>query len=503
MLNYLLGCCTNRFKEPEEPKDIKDTRYKFFSVFEKCDNSLRFRQFSKELNLKIMVRKIRLASHKGSISYRNMKGIVEECTVGEDHCMIPKSTKNILQFLSLSYFTLSRNYDSESLKLLDTPKVVLFLILYCHESKLHKISCFMDLIQGEPKIDESYSRDCTEKDISFNENVGDAQYHKDDPFILEILSLIFSNAILPFISSCNVEYDDDFERFELFCTTNIRIFFDFARFICKNYLFKNNKESERKIQKLTKREFQKRIDDHFNLIFNPKQIRIKFMMFVNRHQDRALSRISERQPAFKRVDSSDILNNEVYKTNNDHQEHLKAHIGLTKSSKDLSRILSSQDNYIMFTESDVFQDINQEIQIDVDSPSPIRPSMYNKIDKNDYEQKNYKINDEEDKQSDDLDMNYTEFKSDESFNIQRKSNISIDLDQSPSPIVNPKKAQKLHKNEEAASIHIGCENHCEKYIVNGQQMCKIDGGKILESEDQAQLEVHDYGKNNKLSNVTH
>ena len=64
------------------------------------------------------------------------------------------------------------------------------------------------------------------------------QYHRKDPKMLEVLSLLLAGAVLPFVYYLKRDLvDPDFEKFTDYATTNCDIFFDFSRFVSKNICF--------------------------------------------------------------------------------------------------------------------------------------------------------------------------------------------------------------------------------------------------------------------------
>lgn len=70
-----------------------------------------------------------------------------------------------------------------------------------------------------------------------------------DPKFLEVYSLQLAGAILPFVyyfgSTIN---DKDFIKFVKFSTTNSNIFYDFARYMAKNYVFNGTTKASAKAQ---------------------------------------------------------------------------------------------------------------------------------------------------------------------------------------------------------------------------------------------------------------
>lgn len=79
-----------------------------------------------------------------------------------------------------------------------------------------------------------------------SDNNIEIQFHKKEPKTLEVLSLQLAGAILPFVYYFEKELEDkDFETFTQYATTNSNIYFDFARFISKNYIFITNSEDPR------------------------------------------------------------------------------------------------------------------------------------------------------------------------------------------------------------------------------------------------------------------
>ena len=140
-----------------------------------------------------------------------------------------------------------------------------------------------------------YLKDISDNDISQSDNAIEVQFHKKEPKMLEVLSLQLAGAVLPFVHYFQPTLKDkDFENFVKYATTNSNIFYDFARYISKNYIFyvsptdaKSKKNPKNK--RYTKREFARLLDEIYSNIFEPKVIRKRFLEFVNKHLARALS----------------------------------------------------------------------------------------------------------------------------------------------------------------------------------------------------------------------
>ena len=136
------------------------------------------------------------------------------------------------------YFVLSGDFDVESLDLLDSLKVITFLIVFSKDKEQNKISAFVNTIIEESKGKDFYLRDVSDYDISASDNAIEFQFHKKEPRTLEVLSLQLAGTILPFISFCkDDEGEEDYDTLVKLSTTNGNIFYDFARYINKNYLF--------------------------------------------------------------------------------------------------------------------------------------------------------------------------------------------------------------------------------------------------------------------------
>lgn len=113
-----------------------------------------------------------------------------------------------------------------------------------------------------------------------------------------MLSLTLAGAILPFVIYFDPKFNEDkeFIQFKEFATTNVNIFYDFARYMSKNYIFyvdKSNphfkKEDKNTSTYYSSDELKDLLKDNFNNIFDPRVIRRRFLEFVNKHMARALS----------------------------------------------------------------------------------------------------------------------------------------------------------------------------------------------------------------------
>lgn len=131
-----------------------------------------------------------------------------------------------------------------------------------------------------------------------------------DAKMLEVLSLLFAGAVLPFIYYFgNTVNNKDFNKFVQYSTTNCNIFYDFARYMAKNYIFcdtpysQNQKKSKDKNLLYSKQEFANLLEVNFSNIFESKMIRKRFIEFVNKHQARALSEVTLKKEAPKKSPS--------------------------------------------------------------------------------------------------------------------------------------------------------------------------------------------------------
>ena len=78
----------------------------------------------------------------------------------------------------------------------------------------------------------------SDNDLSMSDNTIEHQFHKKDQKTLEVLSIQLASAILPYVYYYRQDTTDaKFKEFEKYATTNINIFYDFARYIHKKYLF--------------------------------------------------------------------------------------------------------------------------------------------------------------------------------------------------------------------------------------------------------------------------
>jgi len=156
-----------------------------------------------------------------SILERNLREIIEDCTINLDNGTLTQSTINLFKFLKVHYFLLNGDPENESLQLLDSLKVICFLILISNDDKSSKINAFVNTILEETKGDDVYLKDISDNDISMSDNTIELQFHKKEPKTLDVLSVLLSSAILPFIYYHHRgTREPEFDRFVKFATTN-------------------------------------------------------------------------------------------------------------------------------------------------------------------------------------------------------------------------------------------------------------------------------------------
>ena len=141
------------------------------------------------------------------------------------------SIDELKKFFKTQYFFKDFNNDYSPLPLLDSLKIIWFLIIFSHDTDDSKISVFIEAILEEIKGNK-YSLN----DISDNEYVSDnaqgVKFYRKHPQLLEVLSFLLAGVILPFVYYFKDKFleDKNFIEFKKYATTNSNIFFDFARY---------------------------------------------------------------------------------------------------------------------------------------------------------------------------------------------------------------------------------------------------------------------------------
>jgi hypothetical protein len=113
------------------------------------------------------------------------------------------------------------------------------------------------------------------------------QFSSKDPNMLRVLAYHFSSAILPLVEKFYSTLKGT--KYEKYATTNVNIFYDYARYICKNYLFYVPNDQKRKKKNFTDREFASLMKNNYSYVFEPKVIRKKFIEFCSNDEGRALN----------------------------------------------------------------------------------------------------------------------------------------------------------------------------------------------------------------------
>ena len=155
----------------------------------------------------------------------------------------------------MDYFRTNSSYDysndeSSDIKLYDSLKITLFLSLISQDSQRHKISVLISSILNEAFNDDTISDVNGELFLLLFiiESSSDYIFDKRDDKTLEILSVHYAGSILPLVYYFQDDMQDD-EEFNIFfknCTTNIHVFFDFARYMNKNYIFEINPRDKKR-----------------------------------------------------------------------------------------------------------------------------------------------------------------------------------------------------------------------------------------------------------------
>ena len=131
-----------------------------------------------EGTLRRCVIKIRLASYKSSIQERPLKEILENVSTNDEYKSVPQSIKNIQKIFKTKYFQLSDETGYEILQLLDSLKIIWFLVLESKESEDIKVNTFIETILEESKGNDYFAKDVSDNEIYYSDNAGGIQFHK-------------------------------------------------------------------------------------------------------------------------------------------------------------------------------------------------------------------------------------------------------------------------------------------------------------------------------------
>lgn len=91
---------------------------------------------------------------------------------------VPQSIKNIQKLFKTKFFQLSDESGYEILQLLDSLKIICFLILESNEANEVKINTFIETILEESRGNDYYAKDISDNEINYSDNAGSMQFHK-------------------------------------------------------------------------------------------------------------------------------------------------------------------------------------------------------------------------------------------------------------------------------------------------------------------------------------
>jgi len=132
-------------------------------------------------------------------------------------------------------------------------------------------------------------------------------FHCKDENMRNVLATYFSGAILPFIEYHQIDIGEDpeFGKFKAFATNNCKIFYDFTRFMLRNYIFNETSRTSMilKKERISKKEFITILEEAKDFIFQSKMVVKKFREFVNGHKKRALKKVAPEDLVEEKLDS--------------------------------------------------------------------------------------------------------------------------------------------------------------------------------------------------------
>lgn len=176
--------------------------------------------------------KIRKKSKNLTIDEKLFEVLLRSETIGKGTTP-PMSTENFLKIWKMDFFQIEKEDDFY----LDSVKLLWMVILVSKEEVDKKIKYFIEIIHDD-KIRNK-------KDENFSFTID--KFTKNDLSLLYALEMLSSWAIYPYVvyfeGKPEVVEDEDFVQYYEYATINQDIFFDFARYLTKNYIFYENSRS--------------------------------------------------------------------------------------------------------------------------------------------------------------------------------------------------------------------------------------------------------------------
>ncbi|CAI2379750.1 unnamed protein product [Moneuplotes crassus] len=287
MFQSLFGCCTKRENDSrkniysEAPESHKDD---YIDLLNQTEKKLRIRSSDQKPLLQRVIKKIKKKSYQGAIELEELMEIIEKYFIHSDNKEAAYRVNTLTEFFEQQYF--QSDEDGEE-GFLDSLKINCFLLLICTESENNnKASKTNELIQLMLEVAIESEHDEASEGTKH-------QFYRKDPITLEVLSILFSGAIIPFIQKCEVQLcgDEHFERLLNYATTNQNVFYHFAKFMLKNYIFtsahKRNRQKSKSVS-YSPSKFQGKMTRSFQYFFEIKMIRKKFLYFAKSHRDLCL-----------------------------------------------------------------------------------------------------------------------------------------------------------------------------------------------------------------------
>ena len=350
--------------------------------------------------------------------------------------------QNILEFFKLRYFFLENDAGIDSFQFLDQLKVWSFIILFSKADEKQKIDALVYTISREAKNEIGHNKDISDHDVSASDIDLDLKYYKREPNTLRVLSFLFSGAVLPF-----AHYFEDILKkndFSKYAISNSDIYFDFARFMCSNYIFNlsNSEEYPKKFKKkkqYTDREFMILLKKNYNYVFEPKSIRKKFLEFWNSDKERALK--STAKNSSKNVlgsmvgvlESQDQSIHSNFFNVDDRLQDRESVVKMkaTKIAK-LRERSKPKDDLNSFTNAKFSNNSNSKDELagqrwqEKFIESNMKGGQKRYKEDLDDESHLYEVNDRDDSYIGFADQDETHYRMDDTINITRKSNLSVD-----------------------------------------------------------------------------
>ncbi|CAI2383191.1 unnamed protein product [Moneuplotes crassus] len=395
---------------------------KVFREFEKIESKIKSEILKFKIPFVSILNKIFTESYKFTLNQRLLVEIYEEATKG---CKIPLSDCFLFRALSTQYFLYNTSPIQADLALLDSLKILTFLILYCSEAKEDKVGFLMTCVDQYSKIVEADPKDLSSDQID-SSGVATAVYSCDHRDLLEVLASFLESSIIPFIEMCPDEGDDKkYTRFIKRATDNNQVYYEYAKYLCKKYIFEEKKRNRKYQQhqnyehenntEISREEFMQRIEVNSSIILDSRAIRGMFSEYLDKYWKKSMSKSSKESSLSKRnnkalKDQRVKLNKENYLRNSDDSSNILPSVVNQQNKAQL------KDGFSPINSSNNPFDISDDAYLDKPHTSSQLVSS-SKIDDQDRSGLNLFT---------DFERERTGFRADDSLNFPRKTNLSTD-----------------------------------------------------------------------------